>query len=99
MTGAQPGALLGVQETRELFRKVFADGRRKKGRLNHWPLFLDVLEGKVDFQCEPWGIPSYSLFGGSGPCYLMSGEYAITARPPRHAQEVARTPQREVPAC
>jgi Predicted Fe-S oxidoreductases len=26
---------LGVEETRELFRKTFADGRRKKWRLNH----------------------------------------------------------------
>src|SRR6202451_3690747 len=26
---------LGVTETRELFRKAFADGRRKKWRLNH----------------------------------------------------------------
>src|SRR6201987_3747610 len=37
---------LGVTENRELFRKTFADGRRKKWRLNHTPLFLDFLEGK-----------------------------------------------------
>ena len=49
---------LGVEETRELFRKAFADGRRKKWRLNHSPLFLDFLEGKVDFDCTAWGIPS-----------------------------------------
>src|SRR5579875_198275 len=42
---------LGVQETRELFRKAFADGRRKRWRLNHTPLFLDFLEGKVDYSC------------------------------------------------
>src|SRR5215467_1418695 len=46
---------LGVEETRELFRKAFADGRRKKWRLNHSPLFLDFLEGKRDFECTPWG--------------------------------------------
>ncbi|WP_031469061.1 adenosyl-hopene transferase HpnH [Sciscionella sediminilitoris] len=69
---------LGVQETRELFKKVFADGRRKKWRLNHSPLFLDFLEGKVDFQCTAWGIPSYSLFGWQKPCYLMSDGYAKT---------------------
>jgi hopanoid biosynthesis associated radical SAM protein HpnH len=69
---------LGVQETRELFKKVFADGRRKKWRLNHSPLFLDFLEGKVDYQCTPWGIPSYSLFGWQRPCYLMSDGYTKT---------------------
>ncbi|MDN5748343.1 MAG: adenosyl-hopene transferase HpnH [Pseudonocardia sp.] len=62
---------LGVEETRELFRKAFADGRRKKWRLNHTPLFLDFLEGKVDFPCTAWAIPSYSLLGWQRPCYLM----------------------------
>ena len=67
---------LGVTETRELFRKVFADGRRKKWRFNHSPLFLDFLEGKVDFACTAWAIPSYSLYGWQRPCYLMSDGYA-----------------------
>jgi hopanoid biosynthesis associated radical SAM protein HpnH len=69
---------LGVKQTRELFSKTFADGRRKKWRLNHTPLYLDFLEGKVDYQCTPWGIPSYSLFGWQRPCYLMSDGYAKT---------------------
>jgi hopanoid biosynthesis associated radical SAM protein HpnH len=69
---------LGVEETRELFRKAFGDGRRKKWRLNHSPLFLDFLEGKVDFGCTAWGIPSYSLFGWQKPCYLMNDGYVKT---------------------
>jgi hopanoid biosynthesis associated radical SAM protein HpnH len=69
---------LGVQETTELFRKAFADGRRRRWRLNHSPLFLDFLEGKRDFDCTAWGIPSYSLFGWQRPCYLMSDGYAET---------------------
>jgi hopanoid biosynthesis associated radical SAM protein HpnH len=69
---------LGVQQTRELFREAFADGRRKRWRLNHSPLFLDFLEGKVDYQCTPWGIPSYSLFGWQRPCYLMGDGYTET---------------------
>ena len=69
---------LGVRQTRELFSKAFADGRRKKWRLNHSPLFLDFLEGKVDYECTPWGIPSYSLFGWQRPCYLMADGYAST---------------------
>jgi hopanoid biosynthesis associated radical SAM protein HpnH len=69
---------LGVQETRELFRKAFADGRRKKWRLSHSPLFLDFLEGKVEFECTAWGIPSYSLLGWQKPCYLMNDGYVKT---------------------
>ncbi|EHK80266.1 adenosyl-hopene transferase HpnH [Saccharomonospora azurea] len=69
---------LGVHETRELFRKAFAGGNRQRWRLNHSPLFLDFLEGKVDFGCTAWGVPSYSLFGWQKPCYLMSDGYAQT---------------------
>jgi hopanoid biosynthesis associated radical SAM protein HpnH len=69
---------LGVRQTRELFKAAFADGRRKKWRLNHSPLFLDFLEGDADFQCTPWGIPSYSLFGWQRPCYLMADGYTAT---------------------
>ena len=48
----------GVAQARKLFSAAFADGSRKRWRLNHTPLFLDFLEGKVDFQCTPWGIPT-----------------------------------------
>jgi hopanoid biosynthesis associated radical SAM protein HpnH len=67
---------LGVEQTRQLFRKAFDDGRRKRWRLNHSPLFLDFLEGKRDFECTPWGIPSYSLLGWQRPCYLLADGYA-----------------------
>jgi hopanoid biosynthesis associated radical SAM protein HpnH len=69
---------LGVTETRELFRKAFSDGNRQKWRLNHSPLFLDFLEGKVDYECTAWGIPSYSLLGWQKPCYLMADGYVKT---------------------
>ena len=70
----------GVAQARRLFSEAFAGGARRRWRLNHTPLFLDFLEGKVDFQCTPWGIPSYSLFGWQRPCYLMSDGYAETYR-------------------
>ncbi|MGW2418963.1 adenosyl-hopene transferase HpnH [Streptomyces sp. NPDC001709] len=71
---------LGVQQTRELFKKAFSGGNRKRWRLNQSPLFLDFLEGKVDFPCTAWAIPSYSLFGWQKPCYLMSDGYVATYR-------------------
>ncbi len=67
-----------VDMTRKLFAEAFADGHRKKWRLNHSPLFLDFLEGKVDYPCTPWGIPSYSIFGWQRPCYLMADGYCQT---------------------
>jgi hopanoid biosynthesis associated radical SAM protein HpnH len=71
---------LGVEETHTLFRAAFAGGRRRRWRLNHTPLFLDFLEGNVDFECTAWGIPSYSLLGWQRPCYLMGDGYAETYR-------------------
>jgi hopanoid biosynthesis associated radical SAM protein HpnH len=71
---------LGVTETTELFRKAFDNGNRKRWRLNHSPLFLDFLEGKKDFACTAWGIPSYSLKGWQKPCYLMSDGYVQSYR-------------------
>src|ERR1700722_18795673 len=71
---------LGVDQTRALFREAFADGRRRRWRLNHSPLFLDFLEGKADFDCTAWAIPSYSLLGWQRPCYLMNDGYVKTYR-------------------
>ena len=67
---------LGVEQTRKLFRTAFADGHRRRWRLNHTPLFLDFLEGKVEYDCTAWAIPSYSVFGWQRPCYLMADGYA-----------------------
>ena len=69
---------LGVEQTRKLFSEAFSGGRRKRWRLNHSPLFLDFLEGKVDFDCTAWAIPSYSLLGWQRPCYLMNDGYVKT---------------------
>lgn len=69
---------LGVPQSQELFAKAFSEGHRKKWRLNHTPLFLDFLEGKEQYQCTPWGIPSYSIFGWQRPCYLMGDGYTAT---------------------
>ncbi|MGO8684358.1 MAG: adenosyl-hopene transferase HpnH [Thermoleophilia bacterium] len=65
-------------QTRALFRGAFADGRRQHWRLNQSPLFLDFLEGKVEYECTPWGIPSYSVLGWQRPCYLWADGYCST---------------------
>ena len=71
---------LGVERTRAIFREAFAGGRRRRWRLNHTPLFLDFLEGKVDFRCTAWGIPCYSVLGWQRPCYLLADGYARSYR-------------------
>jgi hopanoid biosynthesis associated radical SAM protein HpnH len=90
---------LGVTETRELFKKAFAGGNRKRWRLNHSPLFLDFLEGKVDFDCTAWGIPSYSLLGWQKPCYLMADGYAKTYKELLETTEWAKYGRGRDPRC
>jgi hopanoid biosynthesis associated radical SAM protein HpnH len=90
---------LGVRQTRELFSEAFADGRRKKWRLNHSPLFLDFLEGKEEFDCTAWGIPSYSLLGWQRPCYLMSDGYVATYKELVEATDWSKYGRGKDPRC
>jgi hopanoid biosynthesis associated radical SAM protein HpnH len=71
---------LGVDQTKQLFRAAFADGRRRRWRLNHTPIFLDFLQGDRELECTAWGIPSYSVLGWQRPCYLMADGYTATYR-------------------
>jgi hopanoid biosynthesis associated radical SAM protein HpnH len=71
---------LNSATTKRLFQRAFADGRRRRWRLNHSPLFLDFLEGKVEFDCTAWAIPSYSVLGWQRPCYLLSDGYVSSYR-------------------
>jgi hopanoid biosynthesis associated radical SAM protein HpnH len=89
----------GVTQTRALFSAAFADGARNRWRLNHTPVFLDFLEGKVDFECTPWGIPSYSIFGWQRPCYLMSDGYAKTYKELLETTDWSRYGRGRDPRC
>jgi hopanoid biosynthesis associated radical SAM protein HpnH len=73
-----PEGFLPAEQSRKLFREAFAGGRRRRWRLSHSPLFLDFLEGRRDFDCTAWAIPSFSIFGWQRPCYLMSDGHAAS---------------------
>ena len=65
--------------TRELFSRILK--RPKRGwRFNQSPLFLDFLMGVRDYQCTPWGNPTYNIFGWQKPCYLLQEGYTKTFR-------------------
>ncbi len=34
--------------------------------------------GEEDFECTPWGNPTYNIFGWQKPCYLIQDGYAAT---------------------
>jgi hopanoid biosynthesis associated radical SAM protein HpnH len=66
---------LGRERTRDLFRQIFARGSRR-WRFNQSPLFLEFLMGSRDYDCTPWAMPSYGVFGWQRPCYLLQEGYA-----------------------
>ncbi|MFQ5882820.1 MAG: adenosyl-hopene transferase HpnH [Candidatus Methylomirabilales bacterium] len=63
--------------TKELFAAILTN-RKKHWNLNQSPLFLEFLAGKRDYQCTPWGNPTYNIFGWQRPCYLLQGGYATS---------------------
>ena len=64
-------------QTRALFREILAPYKsgQKNWNFNHNPLFLDFLTGEKDYECTPWGSPSYSVLGWQKPCYLLNEGY------------------------
>ena len=65
--------------THELFSKMLSQPK-KRWRFNQSPLFLRFLMGKHDFECTPWGNPTYNMFGWQRPCYLLQEGYTKTFR-------------------
>jgi hopanoid biosynthesis associated radical SAM protein HpnH len=65
--------------TQELFSYVLAK-RKRRWRFNQSPLFLEFLMGKREYQCTPWGNPTYNIFGWQKPCYLLQDGYVSSFR-------------------
>jgi len=66
---------MGRARVRKLFRAILSN-RKKEWKFNMSPLFLEFLMGDRNYDCVPWGMPSYSIFGWQKPCYLLQDGYA-----------------------
>jgi hopanoid biosynthesis associated radical SAM protein HpnH len=68
------------ENTKALFREILAPYKagKKSWAFYHNPLFLDFLTGDKDYECTPWGSPSYSVLGWQKPCYLLNEGYYKT---------------------
>jgi hopanoid biosynthesis associated radical SAM protein HpnH len=67
------------ERSQRLFARLF-ESPNKAWRFNQSPLFLKFLMGKRDFDCTPWGSPTYNIFGWQRPCYLLQDGYVKTFR-------------------
>lgn len=66
----------GRHRTQEFFKQLLAKNDNGRWNFNHSPFYLEFLEGKRDYDCTPWGNPSYSVLGWQKPCYLLDEGYA-----------------------
>ena len=73
----QKSFLREKQKTNEMFEMLLAN-RKKRWVFNQSPLFLEFLMGRREYECTPWGMPTYNLFGWQKPCYLLQDGYADT---------------------
>jgi hopanoid biosynthesis associated radical SAM protein HpnH len=71
---------LARKQTHSFFREVLGQARERGWQFNHSPFYLDFLQGMVDYQCMPWGSPSYGILGWQRPCYLFGESHAGTFR-------------------
>ncbi len=65
------------KKTVELFKKILGNPK-KTWVFNHSPGFLAFLKGEQDYDCTPWGNPTYSIMGWQKPCYLINDGYCET---------------------
>ncbi len=66
------------ENTKKLFQAIFAQSKGRGWVFNHSSLYLDFLVGNQDYQCSPWGNPTYNIFGWQTPCYLLDDGYMPT---------------------
>jgi hopanoid biosynthesis associated radical SAM protein HpnH len=68
---------LNKQRSHELFRQIL-ENPNPGWKFNLSPLFLRFLQGKIEYDCTPWGMPTYNIFGWQKPCYLLQEGHAST---------------------
>lgn len=61
--------------TKALFKQILG-APKKRWQFNHSPSFLAFLQGKIDYDCTPWGNPTFNVFGWQKPCYLLGDGFA-----------------------
>ena len=66
----------GRRRTQEFFKELLSKNIGGRWNFSHSPFYLEFLEGKRDYDCTPWGNPSYSVLGWQKPCYLLDEGYA-----------------------
>lgn len=65
------------KKTTDFFNMLLSN-RKRAWKFNQSPLFLEFLMGTREYECTPWGNPTYNIFGWQKPCYLLQDGYVDT---------------------
>ena len=67
---------LNRERTKKMFRDIRfrAGGGRRNWDFTNSTLFMDFLAGNQSYECTPWSMPLYTVFGWQKPCYLLGEE-------------------------
>ncbi|QDU71394.1 adenosyl-hopene transferase HpnH [Mucisphaera calidilacus] len=71
---------MAEREKTTSFFEMLLSNRKKRWVFNQSPLFLEFLMGRREYECLPWGNPTYNLFGWQKPCYLIQDGYVESFR-------------------
>jgi hopanoid biosynthesis associated radical SAM protein HpnH len=71
---ADQSRFMGRARVHRLFRAILSN-RKPAWKFNMSPLFQEFLMGKRQYECTPWGMPAYNIFGWQKPCYLLQDGY------------------------
>jgi hopanoid biosynthesis associated radical SAM protein HpnH len=71
-------SFLGERRKTNLLFEMILSNRKEGWRFNQSPLFLEFLMGKREYECTPWGNPTFNIFGWQKPCYLLQDGYTDT---------------------
>ena len=70
----QKGFMQERRRTNDFFTMLLSN-RKSRWKFNQSPLFLEFLMGKREYECTPWGNPTFNIFGWQKPCYLLQDGY------------------------
>lgn len=86
-------------KTHEFFDELLSKNHNGRWDVNHSPLYIEFLRGRRDYDCTPWGNPSYSVLGWQKPCYLLDEGYAETFQELMETTEWGNYGHRNNPKC
>ena len=71
---------LARTEAQELYSEVHARCEGLDIPFYNNPLFHEFLQGKREYSCSAWSMPTYTVQGWRSPCYMLADKHVDTIK-------------------